>query len=374
MMEKAVVRERKSRDMSEKIVEPVPVGVRGCLAVEGDGVRFVRGGSRFRLEQGIGSAEALGLKPRDMLVGWLQCYRGWTAQPESLVERWLEAFAPQGKNGRPASEVRGVFRISDFARLNSQEGQALPLVERKALLDRCLEDRDGLQKNPYLVLADEQVELWLASQPAGSRWQVRSAGCREVESGSETFTGGVDGKAQGMRQAAGTTEGLELAAAGGWLDLSAVERRIRRDEQQLREQEKRLSRLAQERDQLVARRVSEERLRQAGERYLGVLRSRGERCIRAIGAGSDVEESLRAFGFLFESEEVDCASLERRTEALEHQLEALYPIEPVARSSGLDLPKPSPPQRWEEFRVGRVKCEESTKRKRRKEESRWREV
>lgn len=344
--------------MSEKMVEPVPVGVRGCLAVEGDGVRFVRGGSRFRLEQGIGSAEALGLKPGDMLVGWLQCYRGWTVQPEALVERWLEEFAREGKDRRPTSEVRLVFRVSDFARLNAQEGQALPLVERKALLDRYLEDREGLQKNPYLVLAEEEVELWLALQPAGSRWQVRSAGCREVKSGSETLAGGVAGRAEELRRADAAAEGLELAAAGGWLDLSAVEQRIRRDEQRIQKQEKRLSQLAQERDQLVARRASEERLRQAGERYLGVLRARGERCIRAIGAGSDVEERLGAFGFLFESEAVDCASLERRTEALERQLEQLYPTEPVARSSGLDLPKPSPSRRWEEFRVGTVKCEE----------------
>jgi len=337
--------------LNEKIVEPVPTGLPGHLAVEEKGVHFARGDTRIPLGSRFAAAEKLGLKPGDVLSGWLQCYRGWTAQPAALVEQWLEQAEEEPAGKIAPGEIRAIFRVSDFERLDSIEAKSMTLFERKVFLDRHVKDRDELQKNPYLILDEGQVASLLASQPAASKWQVRMAGRHEKREEDETFDRRVVKAKDHTAPEKLPGEGLDLAVAGGWLDLADVEGRIRHLENQLQEKKQELRQVEGERDQLAQTRKAEERLRAAGRRYLDLLRSRGERCIRALAAGSDVDEGLQAFSSLFESPETDFEALEKRTEGLQRELEQIYPTEPVARSSSLDPPTRPVREGWGMYQV-----------------------
>jgi len=345
--------------MNERIVEPIPVGLAGRLVVDEEGATFKRGPLRYRFGEETPLGEGpLGVRSGDVLLGWLQCYRGWTAQPAPVVERWLGAGPSGEKETGKGQDVRVVFRLADFERFQSQEGRSLSYGERKALLDRFAADGEHVQKNLYLVLNEPQVRSFLSAQPTLSQWLVRPGEERALLEASESgslFTRKEEGREE-HRQAHALAEApsgvaLDVAAAGGWVDLSAIEDRVQRMSHDLEEQSEHLNQAKGEIERLKQLRREEQLLRQAGGKYLDQLKGKGERCIRAMSVQEDAASRLEAFNRLFESSEVALETLERRTEALALELEQCYPTRPIARSTGLDLPKPSRQTDWNQFRI-----------------------
>jgi hypothetical protein len=322
------------------VVEPKPAGLEGVLSVMEEGLVFERRGKRVALGKALSEPGRLGLVPGDRLLGLLQCYRCWTAQPEELVERWLEKVA-KGEAG--GADVRPVFRAMDFESLGEVSGMDRTLRERKAVLERILEDREELLKNPYLMLDEAQAERFVNSQPKGMQWTIR----KEDEGVARSR---LEGVACGV-WAGSTPKGLDLLAAGGWLDLAEVEARIAGLERRNEEGRRDLEAARMEMEQLRQARQGESRLREAGAKYLDLLKAKGERCLRAIHAGEDSLEPVEAFHRLFESPEIDLAKLENRVDRLRNELEQLYPVYPVARSSSLEKGVSKNRIQWEDHRV-----------------------
>jgi len=323
------------------VVEPKPAGLEGVLIATEAGLVFERGGKRVPLGKTLPALARLGLVPGDRLLGLLQCYRCWTAQPEELVEQWLEKVA-KGEAG--GTEVRPVFRAMDFESLSGVSGMDRTLRERKEELDRVLEDREELLKNPYLLLDEAQAERFVNSQPKGMQWTIR----KEDEGVARSRFEGI---AQGV-SASSTPKGLDLLAAGGWLDLAEVEARIAGLERSIQEEQRQLDETRVELEQSRRTRQEESRLREAGAKYLDLLKAKGEQCLRAIYAGEDSSKPVEAFHRLFESPEIDLAQLENRVDRLKNELEQFYPISPVARSSSLEIGRSESRIQWEDHRVG----------------------
>ncbi len=85
------------------VVEPKPAGLEGALTATEAGLVFERGGKRVPLGKTLPAPAHLGLVAGDRLLGLLQCYRCWTAQPEELVKRWLNQVAKgEAGNGSQA--------------------------------------------------------------------------------------------------------------------------------------------------------------------------------------------------------------------------------------------------------------------------------
>ncbi len=323
------------------VVEPKPAGLEGILTVSEEGLVFERGGKRVALGNALPEPGRLGLATGDRLLGLLQCYRCWTAQPEELVEQWLEKVA-EGETG--GIEVRPVFRAMDFESLSGVSGMDRTLRERKEELDRVLGDREELLKNPYLLLDEARAERFVNSQPKGMQWTIRKEDEGVARSRFEGIARGVS--------ASSTPKGLDLLAAGGWLDLAEVEARVAGLERQNEEGRRDLEAARIEMEQLQRARQDESRLCEAGTKYLDLLKAKGEQCLRAIYAGEDSSERVEAFHRVFESPEIDLAQLENRVDRLRNELEQLYPVCPVARSSSLEIERGESRIQWKEHRVG----------------------
>ena len=218
------------------------------------------------------------------------------------------------------------------------------LRERKEELDRVLGDREELLKNPYLLLDEARAERFVNYQPKGMQWTIRKEDEGVARSRFEGIARGVS--------ASSTPKGLDLLAAGGWLDLAEVEARVAGLERQNEEGRRDLEAARIEMEQLQRARQDESRLCEAGTKYLDLLKAKGEQCLRAIYAGEDSSERVEAFHRVFESPEIDLAQLENRVDRLRNELEQLYPVCPVARSSSLEIERGESRIQWKEHRVG----------------------
>ncbi len=166
------------------------------------------------------------------------------------------------------------------------------LRERKEELDRVLEDREELLKNPYLLLDEEQAKRFVNSQPRG---------CDGRSEGGRRRGGEQVGRMTRGESASSTPKGLDLLAAGGWLDLAEVEARIADLEQSIREEQRQLDETRAELEQSRRTRQEESRLREAGAKYLDLLQAKGERCLRRYMRGRIPRNRVEAFHRLFES-------------------------------------------------------------------------
>lgn len=339
---------------AKRVIEPAVVGLAGRLEASEEGMFFSCEVGRVQLND---EETQKNLRSNDRLTGWLQCFRGWTVQPEERVARWIEETSGQGNPKGPRGEVRAVFRVVDCERLGGRDRTELCYMERKRLIDRLLIDTEVLRKNPYLVLENTQAQRFMNSQPPLSQWLNHPADRIEI---MNVFPS--------ERRIAQRTEGelgggFDLRTATGWMDLKAVEDKYRAMEKELVRR-----RAAIEEKDLRIRTLegtlhANKRLCKAGEKYLERLRKDGERCLRAICHSDDLDGRLERFSMLFEETDAPLEMIERQTEALRHQVEELFPTEPVARSRGLDLGfNRGPIFQWDSFRfqerTGKFKSEQ----------------
>ena len=329
--------------MSKVIVEPHPVGVAGKLIIDQNGTYFEWDGKRIALLDGFPESELKGLRSKSVLLGTLQCYRGWTVQPKDLVLKWLENQESSNSGKEKPQEVRVLFRVLDFGMLGPNSSASMNYAERKALMDQILPDLKSLQKNPYLVLSEKQACSFIDEQPSSFLWKVRYADKEDLE--DKEVVGNVQ-----KRQKDFSGLGVDLCLSGGWLDLSEIEKRMNEMKVELESKEEELHQVLGRLDELNQKDQSEHYLRIAGQRYLADLKAKGERYLLALCAPSEPGERLTSYQALFESPDINVERLERYVSRLGKELELLYPTEPISRSSVLDFAKSDQNLRWEQYK------------------------
>jgi hypothetical protein len=335
--------------MTQRIVEPVSIGLDGILRIEKEGAVFEPdSGDPVNLGD-FAEAGRDGLAVGDVLRGRLQCYRGWVAQDEAVAGRWLRQKRKVEPGNDALRETRAVFRVMDFEKKDGCAGSSMELRERKRFLDAHIRDSATVQKNPYLVLAEADVEGFISEQPEKSRWLVRSVDDRGDLRGSRC--GSQPGGHKSGSDKREESLPMEIRLAGGWVDGAEVETRLEELHKQVCEREESnrvLSDMVREYREVLEQRQP---LVKAGQRYLELLKQRGERCLRVLQVQQDSEEDVQRLSELFDSGWECVEQLESRVRSLESRLEHEFPVEALSRAGQLDLPQAGARFSEEDFQI-----------------------
>lgn len=312
-----------------QIIEPIPTGLRGRLCLETDGICFIHDGIRHVL--GNHQKDVSPLQPGDVLIGTMQVYDQCEPQSQEVIRHELEE-AKKCKDGDDPNSVRRFrFRVDDFERLGESNWSALSLQERKQQIDRRIEDGAFLQKNPYLILAEDQTVDFLSDYSTGLQWSVRNGGISLMPGLELNAPSGVSSPEQYFIREKETNPGSKMMS-------DSTENYLKQLQVRLLQSDENCTRLQEEIIRLNRLRREEALLRTAGSKYLEKLQARSERCLRVLHLNEEDTGWIENSRLLFASAEISLEQLEKHTEDLERQMEALYPTQPIARASVMDFP------------------------------------